>query len=150
MVSMKIQRLFSALPGDTFAIAVELYILIINLLPFYINWVDTGIFITNFCDFNFVCVAYFFKCLMLYFVFNSIPSSCVRVATPIYEMSWTSYGPFHDFSILDPFLDDLLALKSKTLSPFFILSDFESTFLFFAYCFFCFSCDSVTFFLLLI
>jgi IS4 transposase len=37
-------------------------------------------------------------------------------------MSWTSYGPFHDFSILDPFLDDFLALKSKTLSPFFILS----------------------------
>jgi hypothetical protein len=23
------------------------------VLPFYINWVDTGIFITNFCDFNF-------------------------------------------------------------------------------------------------
>jgi hypothetical protein len=22
------------------------------VLPFYINWVDTGIFITNFCDFN--------------------------------------------------------------------------------------------------
>jgi hypothetical protein len=41
------------------------------------------------------------------------------------QMSWTSYGPFHDFSILDPFLDDFLALKSKTLSPFFTLSDFE-------------------------
>jgi hypothetical protein len=39
------------------------------------------------------------------------------------EMSWTSYGPFYDFSILDPFLDDFLALKSKTLSPFFILSE---------------------------
>jgi hypothetical protein len=49
-------------------------------------------------------------------MFNSIPSSCVRVATPISEMSWTSHGPFHDFSILDPFLDDFLALKSKTLS----------------------------------
>ena len=93
---------------------------------------------------------YFFKCLMLHFVFNSIPSSYVRVATPLSEMSWTSYGPFHDFSILDPLLDHFLVLKSKTLSPFFILSDFESTFLFFAYCFFCFSCDSVTFVLLLI
>jgi hypothetical protein len=30
MVSMKIQRLFSALPGDNFSIAVELYILIIH------------------------------------------------------------------------------------------------------------------------
>ena len=29
MVSMKIQRLFSPLPGDNFSIAVELYILII-------------------------------------------------------------------------------------------------------------------------
>jgi hypothetical protein len=64
------------------------------------------------------------------------PSSYVRVATPFSEMSWTSYGPFHDFSILDPLLDHFLVLKSKTLSPFFILSDFESTFLFFVTVFF--------------
>jgi hypothetical protein len=42
------------------------------------------------------------SCLMWHFVFNSIPSSCARVTTPLSEMSWTSYGPFHDFSILDP------------------------------------------------
>jgi hypothetical protein len=59
-------------------------------LDVYINWVDTGIFITNFCDFNFGST-YFFKCLMLHFVFNSIPSSCVRGTTPLSEMSWTSY-----------------------------------------------------------
>ena len=80
------------------------------VLPFYISWVDTGIFITNFCDFNFVCVTFY---IFLHFVFNSIPSSCDRVATPLSEMSWTSYGSFHDFSILVPFLDDFLALKSK-------------------------------------
>ena len=118
------------------------------MLPLYINWVDTVYSLLTFVtSISFASRStYFFKCLMLHFVFNSIPSSCVRVATPLSRMSWTSYGPFYDFSILDPFLDDFLALKSKTLSPFFILSDFESTFIFFAYCFFCFSCDSVTFF----